>query len=287
MRRLTLVRYIVPLLLLSATPAVAQTATPTPSPTSATGNAAATLSALPTFSLEGSATSTPAPTIAWPTLTPDPRTTPRAWVGYGLVEITPGGPYDPPDPPVFDAPDAFYEDTANGFSAINDGNLTKFMVFLMDIAMSFYAWFGANFPRVLIGARWFVIIMFVLYGIFFLWKGSRFAPPDPETRDLLDERGAFFNTFRSGGRFYYYTRGNRERHARRVSKDAMWDMAAKEDSWRVQRSAEAENRRIDVERGKAERRAARNERIAQRELERQANRRARIAGREMKRRGWL
>ncbi len=195
-------------LLALAAPAAAQTATPTPSPTSPAGNAAATLAALPTYdALGGSPTHTPFPTIAWPTLTPV-SLVPVPWMGLGAQTMTPGGPYQPPNPPNFDAPDAVYEDTANGFQAINDGNLTRFTVYLVDVAITFYTWFAANFPRILLGARWFVLIMMVLYGIFFIWKGSRFAPPDAE-RDA-NPRAFFFRTFRMGGRYYYYRRGARK-----------------------------------------------------------------------------
>lgn len=195
--------------LLIATPALAQTATP-PAPTSTLSAAQATLAALPTYDpLGGTATRTPWATMAWPTLTPV-SLVPRAWIGIGAVNMTPGGAYQPPPAPNFNAPDAPWEDTATGFSAINDGNLTKFIVFLIDVARTFYMWFAMNFPQILLGARWLVIIMIVLYGIFYIWKGSKFAPPDAE-RDENPTR-FFFRTFRMGGRYAYYKRGSRRRN---------------------------------------------------------------------------
>lgn len=195
---------LIALLLLSvATPALAQTATPSPSPTGASG-AAATLNALPTFSLEGSATATYAPTVAWPTLTPNPNMTPRAWTGIGPNAVTPGGPFDPPDPPTFDQPDLPGDETANGFQSINNPNLGAFMVYIVDVAISFYQWIKANLPTLISSARWFVIIMLVLYGIYFIWKGSRYAPPNAERDE--NPRGWFVRTFRMGGRYYANTR---------------------------------------------------------------------------------
>jgi hypothetical protein len=195
------------LLLLVATPALAQTATPTPSGTAASG-AAATLNALPTFSLSGSATATPYPTVAWPTLTPNPNTTPRPWAGTGELPMTPGGPFQPPDPPSFTNPDLPGVTTPNGFSAINDRNLGAFMVYLIDVGINFWRWLSLNSPRLITAARWFVIIMLVLYGIFWIWKGSKFAPPDAD-RDA-NPRQFFFRSFRMGGRYYYYRRGSRK-----------------------------------------------------------------------------
>jgi hypothetical protein len=195
------------ILLLVATPALGQTATPSPSPTGATSGAAATLSALPTFSLSGSATATPAPTIAWPTLTPNPNTTPKPWIGVGELPMTPGGGFVPPNPPAFTSPDLPGVNTPNGFSAINDLNLSAFMVYLIDVGINFFRWLSINFPRLIIAARWFVIIMLVLYGIFWIWKGSKFAPPDAD-RDA-NPRSFFFRSFRMGGRYYYYKRGSR------------------------------------------------------------------------------
>ena len=203
-------RTIVPLLLLMATPALAQTATPSPQPTS---EAQATFAALPTYSgalLGDLPTSTPFPTAAWPTLTPSGLTA-VPWAGVGREAMTPGGAYDPPEPPAFDSPDAFYEDTANGFQGINDGNIAQFMVFLVDVAISFYQWFVVNFPRVMLGARWLVIILIVLYGIFIIWRGSKFAPPDQESHDEQYDRYAFFRTFRQQGRYYANTRRRREK----------------------------------------------------------------------------
>jgi hypothetical protein len=200
---------IVLIVLLMAAPALAQSATPSPMPT-ATPGAQGTLQALPTYSgaIGGTLpTLTPFPTHAWPTLTPAPIQ-PREWMGTGVLPMTPGGAYVPPPMPALDAPDAFYEDTALGFQGINDGNITRFMVFLMDVAIGFYQWFVVNFPRVIFAARWFVIIMIVLYGVFLIWKGSKFAPPDAE-RDA-NPRQFFFRSFRMGGRYYYYRRGARK-----------------------------------------------------------------------------
>jgi hypothetical protein len=220
------------------------TATLTPSPTGGPmAQANATLSALPTYSaLSGSATATPAPTIAWPTLTPDPRTTPVPWAGMGMIEITPGGPYDPPAPPSFDNPDLPGIETPNGFSGINDRNLGAFLVYLIDVAISFYKWFGANFGNFVRGARWFVIIMLTLYGIFWIWKGSRFRPPDTESQAEINEPGFFLRTFRYQGRYFGYSQ-------RRLDAQRRGEWAAIE---KVQRATD--------------RRAERNARVAERAL---------------------
>lgn len=199
---------LIALLLLSvATPALAQTATPSPSPTGASG-AAATLGALPTFSLEGSATATPAPTVAWPTLTPNPNTTPKPWAGMGMIEITPGGGFVPPPYPDLTNPDVPGVTTPNGFQGINDAGVYGLLIYIIDVGMNFYRWMVVNSPRLFVAMRWFVIIMLVLYGIFWIWKGSKFAPPDAE-RDA-NPRSFFFRSFRMGGRYYYYKRGSRK-----------------------------------------------------------------------------
>lgn len=200
---------LIALLLLSvATPAMAQTATPSPSPTGAASGAAATLNALPTFSLEGSATATPAPTVAWPTLTPNPNTTPKPWAGMGMIEITPGGGFVPPPYPDLTNPDVPGVTTPNGFQGINDAGVYGLLIYIIDVGMNFYRWMVVNSPRLFVAMRWFVIIMLVLYGIFWIWKGSKFAPPDAE-RDA-NPRAFFFRSFRMGGRYYYYKRGSRK-----------------------------------------------------------------------------
>lgn len=199
---------IIPVALLLAAPLLAQSATPSPAPTASDGQA--TLAAMPTYALGMGPlpTHTPFPTANWPTLTPGAVVV-RPWVGIGPLAMTPGGAYEPPPFPDLDAPDLPGITTAYGFQAINDANTAGFMVYLMDVAMTFYKWFVANFPRIVAGARWFVIIMIILYGVFLLWKGSKFAPPDAE-RDANPTR-FFFRSFRLGGRYAYYKRGSRKR----------------------------------------------------------------------------
>jgi hypothetical protein len=212
MMRLRWARHALPLLmLLLAAPVLAQTATPTPSPQPTSG-AAATLAALPVYG-EGTVlpTLTPMATVAWPTLTPN-ALVPVPWAGVGLQEMTPGGAYDPPPFPELNEPDLPGIETANGFMGINDANIAGFMVYMIDVGLGFYQWFSVNFPRVVVGARWFVIIMIVLYGMFLLWKGSKFAPPDAE-RDANPGR-FFLRTFRLQDRYYANTRERRERKSK-------------------------------------------------------------------------
>lgn len=206
-----------------------QPATPTPTPTqtltpSPTGGpvvqAQGTLAVLPTYDPASMfLTSTPYPTIAWPTLTPA-NLTPVPWMGESNIPMTPGGPFDPPDFPDLTNPDLPGVDTPNGFNAINDANIAGFTVYLVDTGISFYRWFAINFPRVIVGARWFILIMMALYGIFFIWRGSRFRPPDAETAEEQYRPGAFWRTFRLQGRGYAISRQRQEARSRRNEKVA-------------------------------------------------------------------
>jgi hypothetical protein len=91
--------------------------------------------------------------------------------------------------------------------------------------------------------------MLVLYGIFWIWRGSRFRPPDAETAEEQYERGAFFRTFRTQGRGFAIS----QRRLRAEQKATERYVAATERNFARADAAQA-------------RRDERNRKIAEREL---------------------
>lgn len=211
------------LMLAVALPAAAQTYTPTPSdtpPPSDTPDPAAGLGGLPqviipTGSSGGTytATATLAPTMTTIPLTsywnmfrfptPSPFAFQQSTLDFASwLTITPGGAFVPPTPP--NLANTTSNDRPAGFVAVSDFNLGQLMIYIIRVAIIFFGWFAINFPTFVSAARWLVIILIILYGIFRIWKGSKYAPPN------ADGVG-FGDTFELGGRYYYYTRGYRQR----------------------------------------------------------------------------
>lgn len=211
------------LMLAAALPAAAQTYTPTPSDTplpSDTPDPAAGMGGLPQViipTVNGTYTATPSPTpqatmttialtsywgmFGFPT--PSPFAFQQSTLDFASwLTITPGGMFVPPTPP--NLANTTANDRPTGFVAVSDFNLGQLMIYIVRVAIIFFGWFAINFPTFVSAARWLVIILIILYGIFRIWKGSKYAPPDAD--------GVGFNdTFELSGRYYYYTRGYRQR----------------------------------------------------------------------------
>lgn len=145
---------IVLLIIAIATPVLAQTDTPTPLPTATPQN-----------------TLTPFPTYAFPTLTPNGLAT-RIWATPPMPSE--GNPFVAPAIPALNDTT---ESDVTGFVAINDLNIGALIVYLVEVGMAFWAWMRANIPQVIRAARWLIIINMVIYMIFMIWKGYKYAPP--------------------------------------------------------------------------------------------------------------
>jgi hypothetical protein len=201
------------LLLTVALPVAAQTATPTPSPTTQVTPQFGLPNVIVVTALPPPGTLTPIPPTMTPAdfsdlealfdfPTPTPFPAARATLLAVIPDMTPGGAFVPP--PLPDLGDTRFDTTAPGFTAISDWNIARLMDYLSLVAILFWAWLVANFPQLVAASRWFVIILMVLYGIYRVWRGSGYVPPDQEPP-------SFARTFRDGGRYFYYTRGYRER----------------------------------------------------------------------------
>lgn len=199
------------------TPQPTQTVTPTPGPT---GTAIPGLCSIEMVLSGqcGTPTVTPFVPTAWPTLTPALNLTPQPTPTIiGRIGLEPGDSFDPPDYPDF-LPDSLNLHP-EGFDALSDANITIMIGYFMQVALAFWAWLAVNFPALIYGLRWFVIIMTVLYGIFMWWRGQKFVPPDLLERQGIDPEAYYQRTwwqsFRAGGSFYYRTRGYRDGTVRR------------------------------------------------------------------------
>lgn len=200
------------LILLTAIPAAAQTNTPTPVETPDPAEVGLPPVIVPT--VNGTYTPTPTPQATMTTIaitdywsmfafnTPTPFAFQESTLDFASwLTVTPGGAFQYPEPPDFS--DTTANDRPDGFVAVSDFNLGQLMVYIIRVAIIFFGWFAINFPSFVSAARWLVIILMVLYGVYRIWKGSKYVPPDSDPP-------SFGDTFRTGGRYYYYTRGHRQ-----------------------------------------------------------------------------
>jgi hypothetical protein len=205
-------------LCLLALPAAAQTNTPTPSPdprtyglpqviiTTYTPNPSATATRTPR------ATMTTVPRGGWlfpsPSYLPITRT-PMQLATY--MTMTPGGGFRPANPPDFSV--TSFDDAADGFTAISSFNQGQLIGYIILIAGQFWSWMAVNSPSLIRGAKTFIIIMMVIYGLYLIWKRSKYTPPE------ADGYG-FGDTLSQGGRGYYNIRRAYDARIRREQRQA-------------------------------------------------------------------
>lgn len=193
------------LMLAMALPAAAQTNTPTPVETP--DPAALGLPPVIVPTVNGTYTPTPSPQATMTTIaltdywgmfqfnTPTPFAFQQSTLDFASwLTVTPGGPFAYPDPPDFSNTTA--NDRPDGFVAVSDFNLGQLMVYIIRVAIIFFGWFAINFPSFVSAARWLVIILMVLYGIYKIWKGSSFSPPSAD--------GLGFGETLDGGQLWLY-----------------------------------------------------------------------------------
>lgn len=184
--------------------ATAQTATPTATPT---GGASGTPCDL-LLNCNGTATLTPYPTWAWPTLTPAPAIALRAWPTWTPPPL--GTAFIPPPLPPLNLPDVG-NTQMEGFDSLGDLNLAQLMVYFFNVVAGFFGWIQFNLAGIVSGFRWFMVVLTTLYGIFFIWKGSKYAPRDVRNGTSRETNSLFFRSFRLGGKYHYYNRNFRQR----------------------------------------------------------------------------
>jgi hypothetical protein len=126
----------------------------------------------------------------WAPLTPMPALslTPRPWATP--TRPTFGQPFAAPPLPDLSQPDL---NQAYGFDAIGDENTGRLLIYFAEVLIGFYLWLTVNAGEIVRGMRILLIVLFIAYGIYSVWTGSKYNPPSLED----DQRPRFVDIFRT------------------------------------------------------------------------------------------